>query len=263
MGFLDKLFGNSPKQEERKQIKPKVRAQFKDAKYFEKEIEKFYKIILDSEIQIKNNNITVKPFNFWSISTKYQRIIKLKYSLGGGVNSLINEYENALINYLKGWDKDEATYADMLDIVSLGILLEISNEKFQNLIDYVIKTDNNTNLKDWHPDGLVWYLLNSRNIIDKKEENKIMFPKLYGKLFQIAQLPKLEAEKAIKDYLEVWYSLHQTDPWYNTHLRDSGYSGYWAWEVAALVKVIGLNDSSFKDNPYYPYDMVHWNDANK
>lgn len=38
------------------------------------------------------------------------------------------------------------------------------------------------------------------------------------------------------------------------------YKGYWAWEVATVVKVKGLYDTSFKDNPYYPYDMVHWED---
>jgi hypothetical protein len=26
-----------------------------------------------------------------------------------------------------------------------------------------------------------------------------------------------------------------------------------------LVKVLGLDDSSLKGLPYYPYDMVHWN----
>ena len=29
---------------------------------------------------------------------------------------------------------------------------------------------------------------------------------------------------------------------------------------SALVKVLGLDDSSLKGLPYYPYDMVHWND---
>jgi hypothetical protein len=55
--------------------------------------------------------------------------------------------------------------------------------------------------------------------------------------------------------------LHKTELWYGTHLKDKGYSGYWAWEVAAVVKILGLDDLIFKDNPYYPYDMVHWNGA--
>ena len=64
MGFLDKLFGNTPKQEEKQQTKPKVRAQFKDAKYFEKEIEKspigkneLKKMIANRDISL--NNIAV------------------------------------------------------------------------------------------------------------------------------------------------------------------------------------------------------------
>ena len=38
------------------------------------------------------------------------------------------------------------------------------------------------------------------------------------------------------------------------------HDGYWSFESGALVKVLGLDDSSLKGLPYYPYDMVHWND---
>jgi hypothetical protein len=37
-----------------------------------------------------------------------------------------------------------------------------------------------------------------------------------------------------------------------THLKDKGYSGYRAWEVASVVKIMGLYDPSFKDQAELP-----------
>ena len=39
----------------------------------------------------------------------------------------------------------------------------------------------------------------------------------------------------------------------------SWYFGFWKW---AMVKVLGLDDSKWKDVPYYSYDLVH-NDNRK
>ncbi|HEM3533727.1 TPA: DUF1911 domain-containing protein [Streptococcus suis] len=36
------------------------------------------------------------------------------------------------------------------------------------------------------------------------------------------------------------------------------YFGYWALEIAALVKVLNIPDDSFKNHKYYPYDLVHF-----
>ena len=33
--------------------------------------------------------------------------------------------------------------------------------------------------------------------------------------------------------------------------------------TGVLVKVLGLDDSILKGQPYYPYDMVHWADGQK
>jgi len=36
------------------------------------------------------------------------------------------------------------------------------------------------------------------------------------------------------------------------------YVGFWSWEVALIVKLFGIDDSSFKDRDFYPYDLVHF-----
>ena len=104
-------------------------------------------------------------------------------------------------------------------------------------------------------------MLNSRMDEDEKQThaNKLAFPKLYKGLFKLTQLSDAQAaKKALIDYIGKWYNLNKDAPWYNNHLKTSSYRGYWAWEVAAVVKILQIDDSDLKDNPYYPYDMVHW-----
>jgi hypothetical protein len=59
---------------------------------------------------------------------------------------------------------------------------------------------------------------------------------------------------------KVWYQGHSDAAWHSTHLNKAVncYSGYWAWEVAALVKIKGIDDASLKNQKYYSFDAVHW-----
>ena len=65
----------------------------------------------------------------------------------------------------------------------------------------------------------------------------------------------------IKNYLDkIWYKGHDESHWHgmleNNNLNY--YFGYWAWEVAALVKVLNIDDTELKYQKYYTYDAVHW-----
>lgn len=155
-------------------------------------------------------------------------------------------------------------YFDILNRVALGFLLNISNENFQQLVDYVQRMDEQAKPADWTPDQLLWFILNSRLKKDEEQTHadKLAFPKLYKGLFKLTQVSDAqEAKKALEDYIEKWYNLNKNAPWYNSHLKKNCYRGYWAWEVAAVAKIMHIDDSDLKDNPYYPYDMVHWEDT--
>lgn len=157
--------------------------------------------------------------------------------------------------------KKTPIYNDILNRVSLGVLLNIPDNNIKQLITYVRRMDEQAKPADWTPDLLLWFMLNSRMGEDKKQThaNKLAFPKLYKGLFKLTQLSDAQAaKKTLIDYIGKWYNLNKDAPWYNNHLKTSCYCGYWAWEVAAVAKILQIDDSDLKDNPYYPYDMVHW-----
>lgn len=46
---------------------------------------------------------------------------------------------------------------------------------------------------------------------------------------------------------------------FKTHYSEHNiHTGYWCFESGAIVKILGLEDSNFKEQKYYPYDLIHW-----
>ena len=59
-----------------------------------------------------------------------------------------------------------------------------------------------------------------------------------------------EAEAILKDALENYFNTKENlQTAYSSH-KTEFYSGYWAWELAALVIILALNDSSLYANSF-------------
>ena len=262
MRLLNSFFSLS-KQEQDKPIRDKL----KDKKYFEKMLSIKLGEIADDEKYIKkernNNDGIVRPFLYWCSAVDHIRAIEINYSMGEDIGQLRKLYTRSLDNYILGANFRNPTYADDLDRISLGILLDIDNIAFYRLADYVLQMDGQAKSVDWTPDQLLWFLLNARLGDDKKQTyaDKLAFPKLYKGLFKLTKIiDTQEAKKALEDYIGKWYNLNKDAPWHDNHLMKYCYRGYWAWEVAAVAKIMHIDDSDLRDNPFYPYDMVHWTD---
>ena len=260
MGLFD-FFFNRSKQEQDKPIRDKI----KNRKHFEKLLSEEKEVIKQrNEIISKGNQNDTNSYIYYAIANNYMNLIKITYSLGVNIKDLRETYIVSLQSFLLGFESDEPMYFDILNRVALGFLLDIPEENFKQLVDYVQRMDEQAKPADWTPDLLLWFLLNSRLKEDEKQTyaDKLAFPKLYKGLFKLTQISDAqEAKKALEDYIGKWYNLNKNAPWYNSHLKKNCYRGYWAWEVAAVAKIMHIDDSDLKDNPYYPYDMVHWEDT--
>ena len=254
MGLFDAIFGSSKKEQE----KP-IRDKLKDRKHFEKILKaRLDEINGDKETLPRageNKLFICRVIGYHSVD-----VIQIRYSMDGGLKELQRIYVESLDYFIVGFNDDNPIYFDILNRVSLGILLNIPDENFMQLVDYVQRLDEEAKPADWTPDLLLWFLLNSRLKDNGKRTHaqKLAFPRLYKGLYKVIQAADSEtALKALKDYIGKWYNLNKDAPWYNNHLKST-YRGYWAWEVAAVAKVMHIDDTDLKDNPYYPYDMVHW-----
>lgn len=178
----------------------------------------------------------------------YQILIS-KYSAGYPVLELIPDYLQGVQFMKKGWNTD-AGYVTMLWYLSIGVMLECHKELQQ--LSILLKEHS---VKD----KFFSFLVN--NTQDYASE-KLLWNTPYAGLIEVIELAKTNKEKAVErlqKYLKKeWYKGHSDCGWYNDHKSKWGvHFGYWSFESGALVKILGLDDSSLQGLPYYPYDMVH------
>ena len=177
------------------------------------------------------------------------QILISKYSAGYPVLELIPDYLQGVQFMKKGWNAD-AGYVTMLWYLSIGVMLECHKELQQ--LSILLKEHS---VKD----KLFSFLVN--NTQDYASE-KLLWTTPYAGLIEVIEFAKTNKEKAVErlqKYLKKeWYKGHSDCGWYNDHKSKWGvHFGYWSFESGALVKILGLDDSSLQGLPYYPYDMVH------
>ncbi|WDF54384.1 PoNi-like cognate immunity protein [Mucilaginibacter sp. KACC 22063] len=183
-----------------------------------------------------------------------RNILIAKYSQGEDIEKLIGDFKES-VKWFELTYNSTAFYVQMLWMLSIGILLKIEQSEFDKLVELVKKDDPN--------DYIIDFLINSRYNWGKQSSD-VKFETPYKALVDVitlAQTDKQRSVERLKQYLDKeWYKGHSDAGWYDSHKnKHNTYAGYWSWESGALVIVLGLDDSSLKDQQYYPYDMVHWN----
>ena len=259
MRFFKSLF--PPKKEE--EVK-KIRSEYKDYKYFENELKRIKEWSEDDkkgneDFLLVNEQLT--PFHYRSSYNLQENKIQILYSMYFDINVIKNEFKLAFPNFIKGY-KNTPSYLFFLNVISLCILLDMDLKYFIDISDLIFNSDSKKK-EPLFMDNLLIFLLNSKleNANKKSSLDNVFLPKMMNLPSKAIISNVKDAEKIIDNYLQNWYSLNKEMSWYDSHKRQWGYSGYWCWEVAAVVKIMGLDDTNFKDHPHYPYDMVHWQDA--
>jgi hypothetical protein len=251
-----------------------MRDKLKNEEYFITKIDIIYQVIKQYLEWIQNGEVKedrINPIKH-SIVWDYLRIINSKYSLGKNIIELKDDLIHAIdttneswdgfwkLNDRKGKEYNQYTlsaYDEMLWMLSLGYLLDISNEDFQKLVD-VIDRDQ---VKDFLFEFIIRAKFPDRQLVKEESYQKYFgIPKVFEKLRQATtETDKSKAEQLVKEFItKYWYKGHKDAGWYNSHKSlHNIYYGYWSFEMAAVVKIMGLDDSSFSDCKYYPKDLVY------
>lgn len=187
------------------------------------------------------------------------RIMLASYSMGVEIEELRKQYI-VIASLFAETGYKITTVVPILQMLSIGILININDVHFDKLVQVVDKGGH----KDFLLDYLIRYRKPNRDISLDSYIQKSPYQNIQN-IVAIAQSDKKEAVISLKQYLtKRWYRGHSTEAWYDLHKKDiNSYFGYWSFESGALVKILGLDDSSLKGVQYYPYDMVHWCDTKK
>lgn len=151
----------------------------------------------------------------------------------------------------EGFAKSYAMYDQMVWMLSLGILCEVDDANFKRIVAVI--------QRGGAQDELLKTLVNYR-LPHAMQGSSYIQKSPYAHLDGLVK-GQDKSISFIKNYLnKKWYQGHRDAPWYDSHKRTkvNTYFGYWAWEVAALVKIYGIDDAELKEQQYYPYRAVRW-----
>lgn len=79
----------------------------------------------------------------------------------------------------------------------------------------------------------------------------------YRKLEKVFSAKEEERPKLISQYMDEWYGASKREPYHDRH-KSSFFPGYWSLEAAAVTVILRIDDSSYRDKPYYPKDLVDY-----
>lgn len=228
-----------------------MRDKIKDRAYFDEfinqETERICKfqdklsmgVIAEERVPLINNTI---------IDLKTGLLIA-KYSRGDSIDEIKIEFEN-LIDMIceKG---DVSIYEDNLCWASMAYLLGIGSEKINCLNNKLKESDTYDYIIDF-------VLLGFESTLDN---GKISFQRDFNKM--VKYMDDRKKETFLK-YLRGWYKSRRNSAWYDSHKNTKFrlYFGYWCFEAGAIAKRLGLDDSDLQNEQYYPYDLVHFAEAN-
>jgi len=152
---------------------------------------------------------------------------------------------------------DLSFYDELLWLLSLGYLFNVDNKIFKLIVD-VIDRDK---VKDELFEFIIGAKLTDRAPIGLESYEKyFIVPKAFASLrMALKETDKINASKLVSKFIRTeWYNNHKSCGWTGTHLKDNlVYSGYWCYEAAAVTKILGLDDSSYRDWKYYPKDLLN------
>ncbi|ASI78415.1 hypothetical protein BA202_14605 [Bacillus cereus] len=204
-----------------------------------------------------NDNKSIILENYLSNFIHEMNDIRAMYSLGEDISKMEVYFYNA-IDDLEHTGASKVGYIYMLWIISLGILLETDKKNIERLKKIVDKKNMN--------DAVIDFLLCASDIGYTNMTNRYYKENPYAKtkeIIELAQTDKKEASKRLQVYMEKeWFKGHYDYEWKNAH-KEPGYVGYWSFETAAIVKILGLDDTSLKGNNHYPYDLAHYKNEMK
>lgn len=145
-----------------------------------------------------------------------------------------------------GQNKDP--YSRWLWLVSLALVFDVDDATFDKVVWAVHLAGG---------DQLIDRLIATRRP-DHPIGERLAFPTFRKFLNQAFEEEPAAAAKSVGRYLTKWYQGWKGTWGWDDHilLPKPVYYGYWAFETVGVVKALGLDDSSFRDNEYYPRDLA-------
>ena len=144
-------------------------------------------------------------------------------------------------------------YITALRVVTLAIILDLDLSSFTRLV----KLFDNESKGNNEGQDLLYEALTGTRLSGRKKAVKLLYPKPFKALFEAISANKEDQPHLVEEFLRTWYPSMKNAYWHDNHKgpEGGGFFGYWAFEAAGVVRAFHLDDSTFRDMPYYPKDL--------
>lgn len=230
-----------------------------DENYFVNRIHRLDGIVdIQNEKLRKHPEIYIKPamFLYTNFRSRYQQIF-MGYSLDEDVPSLASRFPAVVETYEIFLRDKEAAPTDLADLdeyivslwlVSFAILFRVDDSLWQRLLNCIGNEGR---------DSLFEALVATRSP-NRKKARGLLHPTIFQTLFDAIAANGEARNELVERYLKGWYKALRNTYWVDCHKgpKGGGFFGYWAVEVAGVVKAFGMDDSAFREMPHYPRDLL-------
>lgn len=89
---------------------------------------------------------------------------------------------------------------------------------------------------------------------ERKVASSLRFPKEFQPTLTLLDAPEVDKPTLIEKILKTWVKTRYTNP--QIMPGEPRYLGHWATDIALIVMLWDVDDTSFQDHPNYPRDLV-------
>ncbi|MDD0977004.1 PoNi-like cognate immunity protein [Pseudomonas fontis] len=232
-------------------------SQHMDSIKFKKEY--FIDRTLDSALEGKSEDASYKQGRSWDWASEALQLLIQLYSGGASINELepyakhtFDQFERHKLDFpnssLKPWEPDAYQY--ILWLLSLAVLFDMP-ERVSNIAALV-----GSSAEDGHDLLLSQLFARAGTHV---AGGTLIHQKPYLELQHALNSRADEQQQLMCRYLKNWYKNMKNCFWYGLDkINDSGFFGYWAFEAGMVTVLWDIDDTVYRDLPYYPKDLVDY-----
>jgi hypothetical protein len=170
-----------------------------------------------------------------------------QYSMGSSLSEMQQTLERIVDYHAKGFLSLEYCYEEAINMISIAYCLEMSAEDWTPFIKELEE------LGEY--DRLMGHIATEMGMDLSIPSKTKRVP--YGHLVKVFDASTSQEVDIIKEYLtRHWYKGHDDSYWYGNHKDEKLYFGYWSFDSAAVVKILGLDPAAFEGVDYFPIDIL-------
>lgn len=181
------------------------------------------------------------------LTKRFFEMLHCQYSMGSSMGEMQQTLERIVDYHARGFLRLKHRYEEGINLISIAYCLGMNGETWAPFIMELQE------LGEY--DRLMGCIVTEMgmDIHIPSETRRIPYEQLV-KAFDASPSQQVDI---IKEYLSRhWYKGHSDSYWHGYHKHPMLYFGYWSFESAAVVKILGLNPEAFNGVDYFPIDIL-------